>query len=88
MSYKMNKAQSTLKSYFRGKNFMTPEVVEYGQIDGLRAYELSKGDWQGSDIFGVTVVRKLNGKPAEPIRDQSQMFHSEAEARAHIEALK
>ncbi len=43
------------QTYKGSKNFMTPDVVRYGK-KGIYIYEISKGDWMGDDIFGLTVL--------------------------------
>ena len=52
----------TFNRTFRGqKNFLTPNVIRYGQRDDYY-YELSSGKGMGdSDMFGVTVILS-NGK--------------------------
>ena len=46
------------REYFKGKNFMTPNVIRYGETDNFY-YELSKGQGiSGGDIYGVTVITK------------------------------
>lgn len=73
------------REYYRtqGVNFMTPEVVEYIDANGYMI-ELSKGEgFDHEPIYGVTVAT------ADGVRlyDESQMFHSESEARGYVEGL-
>lgn len=80
--------QSTIKRYFQGENFMTPNVIEYGQIDYNRFYELSVGEGlTGKPLYGVTVVRVCYGRPVERLHDQSDCFGVEFDARLHIAEL-
>lgn len=44
------------RRYKGDRNFMTPSVVRFGQ-HGVYIYELSKGDWMGSDIYGLTFIK-------------------------------
>lgn len=72
----------------KGKNFMTPTVIEIEWTGGKRhVYELSEGTGlDGSDIYGVTVVR-VEGNSCEHEKEMSQMFGSKSEARKYIRSL-
>lgn len=87
------RVQSTLAKYFPGRNFITPDVVEYGEIptaNAARVYELSTGTGldDSGDVWGVTVKYVRYGAKVQPVHDQSMMFFSEADARRYIANLK
>ena len=66
--------------YFRGSNFMTPEVVRYG-FTQFYAYELSTG--RGIDrqpIFGVTVCNRETGENS-PL---SKVLQSRTDAERYV----
>lgn len=80
---------SEYRHHFKGRNFMTPVVIEYGKI-GDRYYELSRSQKTSplvndavkkagfaENLYGVTVSAG----------EGSAVFHSEKDARDHIEAL-
>jgi len=82
---------------FKGKNFMTPDVLGYWRVPGGYA-ELSKGAGfeRGTTIYGVTCARPDGDDPGldayryEGVpKDQklSQCFHSKKEAIAYIGEL-
>lgn len=82
-------AARKFKSVVKGKNFMTPDVIRYGETRS-HFFELSEGtDLEGQPIYGVTVVdwathpadRKHNTK-------LSQVFHSREFAEAYIADLR
>lgn len=72
--------RETIKSYFKGRNFVTPIVLDYG-YKGKLVYELSEGDFLGDKIFGVTVVN------TEDVEDKSlsRSFDSLNEAYRFID---
>lgn len=66
------------------KNFMTPNIVRYGQ-KGAFLYELSNGRGFGDQlIYGVTVIT-MDGKKCHSLSDCHQ---SMAEAEKAIKNLK
>jgi hypothetical protein len=85
------KAQQIFEKEFRGsKNFMTPHVIEYGNVKANIAYELSDGEgFSHETIYGVTVV---NYNPITRITerafDKDKMCESLTEAREYIQSLK
>ena len=68
---------------FRGQNFMTPDVVAYYKL-GKGYAELSKGEFLGNDIYGVTVGPDMPDGSKDP---RSKCCHSLAEAKAYIKEL-
>lgn len=48
------------RTYNGKRNFMTPYLVEYGQA-GRLVYEISKGEFMGKTLYGVTVL-SLDGR--------------------------
>ena len=79
------KAKDVFKSVHYGEpNLMTPEVIEYGQR-GRYVYELSRGDFMGRGLFGVTVVDGIARARADNL---SKCMRSLENARAYIESLK
>lgn len=69
----------------KGENFMTPEVVRYHKA-GKYIAELARGeDMDGDYIYGVTVVEYDKGQCRH---DLSECFDTEAQAIAHIHALR
>ena len=56
-------AKQLFKNKFNGRvNFITPTVRAYG-IAGGYAYEIAEGeDFNGRDIYGVTVINALLGE--------------------------
>ena len=73
-----------IKAKFSGTNFMTPDVLKYGESsDGEHIYELSKGIGMSKNkIFGVTVLTK-EGEST----DLSELWDSLDEAQGHIASL-
>jgi hypothetical protein len=65
---------------FRGRNFMTPDVIAY--------YKLRKGHAELSEGTGIT-HKPIYGVTVEPDAEntRSRMFHSKAEALNYIDAL-
>jgi hypothetical protein len=71
---------------FRGRNFMTPDVIAYYKL--YKGYaELSDGTgFNRQPIYGVTV--QGYGETLDGIPDTaSRMFRSKAEALSYIQAL-
>ena len=72
------------KSVVKGENFMTPMVMSYW-ISGDYIAELSQGDgFDGSGIFGVTVV---NGETMTHDHEKSMSFADHKEALDYIKSL-
>ena len=47
-----------------GKNFMTPDVIEYGWVSDNVAYELSSGSGiVGDTLYGVTFLDRRRNEP-------------------------
>ncbi len=71
---------------FKGRNFMTPDIIEYGHTKNGLKYELSEGRGFNNDkIFGVTVGNKLS---TEVDHDKSDMFYSLQDARDYINTIQ
>lgn len=69
---------------FKGKNFITPNVIGYYQNGGIYA-ELSSGTgFLGNPVFGCTFQRLEDGK-AICLDDLSQLFYTEPEALVYID---
>ena len=71
----------------KGKNFMTPHVVEYGFIgNSTIPYEISRGEgFDYKPIFGFSVGLPISDHRR---REWSGLFHSLDEVRLHIEELR
>lgn len=82
-----HKADIMFRTEYNGQtNFMTPSVIERG-MTGTLAWELSGGrGFKREPIWGVTVLQDCDGTTRRT--ELSEMFFSEADARAHIESLK
>lgn len=83
-------AKAIFKSvYGDSTNFMTPDVLEYGELPKDRYYELSEGEgFDREPIFGVTVVfLDYDGKHKRS-ENESKLVFSMREARQYIEQLK
>lgn len=74
-------AGKLFNSIVKGKNFMTPHVLGYYQINNGAA-ELTTGDFMGNDMFGVTIV-----KDGEHQYDLSKCFDNKEEATEYIYSL-
>ena len=76
-------AEKHFTTYLSGKNYMTPDTVEYGWIrPGKLSYLLASGD--GLDeiekIYGVTICRFK--------RELSAVWPTEKQARLYIQVLQ
>ena len=76
-------AEQHFTAYLSGKNYMTPDVVEYGWIrPGKLSYLLASGE--GLDeiekIYGVTICRFK--------RELSAVWPTEKQARLYIQVLQ
>lgn len=85
----MNESSSQISQRFwdafkGNKNFMTPNVIERGQV-GNYFYELSQGTgMRSNDIFGVTVIDKNNKR----VDKLSSLFDSISSARMHLSFIE
>lgn len=76
--------------YKGSKNFMTPEILEYGKT-GPFLYEISKGEgFSHKTIYGLTILEDCPTKQIKTVRrpDLSSCYHSLSEVRDAITALK
>lgn len=65
----------------KGKNMMTPEILEYDFTSKGLAYELSTGrDFNNRKIFGVTFLTK----DGDTCHDINQLFYNKDEAYSYI----
>lgn len=77
------KLYESFTNVVKGRNFMTPQVIEYIKIKG-GVVELSTGDkFLGTKPYGVTVV-----KDNKHDHDLSKCFWSIEEANEYINSLK
>jgi hypothetical protein len=78
---------SQARDYFRGRNFMTPDVRGYYKLREGYA-ELSEGRGMGGPIYGVTCrrARAMNGQDGRG-DERSKLFHSLIDAKEYIEGL-
>lgn len=74
-------AEQEFRKIVKGCNFITPDVIKYGQKGGI-LFELSKGDIMGQKVFGVTIVK--NGHHNHEL---SQAFNSQEDAEFYIDHL-
>jgi len=70
------------KSNLKGKNFMTPDIIKYGE-SGAYIYELSEGRFMNSKMYGVTVLTRRGERT-----ELDNSFFDLEEAKAYIETLK
>lgn len=83
----MNRRSVKAATYWRGRgrNFMTPEPIEYIETDNGFLVELSEGTgFNHEPIFGVSVADASGERLHDP---ESQMFYSRSDAMAHIRNL-
>ena len=79
----MNALREQFISVIGGRNFMTPNVIEYRKItNGVAEISTGRG-FSGQTIYGVTVVRH-----GEHDHDKSDIFYSMEDAERHINSLK
>lgn len=72
-----------ISKQFKGRNFMTPDVIRYGEINEHAVYELSSGTGIFSaDLFGVTV------KGTGDDFGLSKCFETREEAEVYIKELQ
>ena len=78
-------ARDQFTSVVKGKNFMTPEVLQYRTVNKY-AVEFSRGEaMDGGYIYGVTVVDTTKH---EQRHDLSELFDTAKQAKQHIETLR
>ena len=71
------------QDYFKGKNFMTPDAIEYGFAGGF-AYELAEGrDFNRRTVYGVSLRDIDDGS-----RGDGELFRTLDEAREFIASLR
>ena len=70
-----------------GKNFMTPDIIEYGWVSDNVAYELSSG-WGigGGTLYGVTFLDRRYDNPRA--MEYSSAVEDEAAGRELIKVVK
>lgn len=72
------------RTYNGAKNFLTPDILRYGQ-QGDKLYELSCGQGIGGDaLFGVTVISTRGDK----LHEFSSFFPARVQAEAYIKTLR
>ena len=70
------------RGVFVGKNFMTPDILEYGRVRLGVWYEISKGrGFTGTTIYGVT-IRPYSAKSS--VSKLSKMVNSVEEALEYL----
>lgn len=70
-----------------GKNFMTPEIINYTITPDGRIIELSAGlDLDNKKVFGVSEFILNDDKKLETTR-RGQMHHTKQSARKHFNIL-
>lgn len=78
----MNNAQEIITTVLKGKNIMTPSIIQYGFTPCNLAYELSEGTgFNHKPIYGVTFIDPETMKSNHEL---NQMFYSLNEAKEHI----
>jgi len=70
------------KSNLKGKNFMTPDIIKYGE-SGTYIYELSEGRFMDTKMYGVTVLTRRGERT-----ELDKCFSDLEEAKTYIETLK
>jgi hypothetical protein len=87
-----------IKRFFAGVNFMTPNILEYGELakenDNKMYYELSTGTGFSSGygnsnrLYGVTIVEVDNNGNIQSRFDLSRCYSNLLEARADINKMR
>ena len=86
---KMTAKQIINKEYKGKKNFMTPEVLSYGNISNNVAYEISTGrGFDNEKIYGLSIVKLNDDGSTKRMTDHSGCFSSMYEVDKRIENLK
>jgi len=67
-------------------NFLTPEVVRY-VVRGGCVVELSRGDWLGRPLYGVTLLLRRVPGGFESVSDFSRCFEDFGEAEVYFNQL-
>jgi hypothetical protein len=75
--------------YGDSRNFLTPHRIAIGKLDRATAYELSAGEGiePGTKLYGISVVRVLNGA-TERDYESSCCFSSLEAANEYVEQLR
>jgi hypothetical protein len=82
-------AARKFKSVLKNPNFMTPDVIRYGETPS-HIFELSEGtDLKGQPIYGVTVIDwAIHPSDRKHNIELSEMFYSREFAEAYIADLR
>jgi hypothetical protein len=79
--------QTPPRGLFRGRNFMTPDIVGYYKLrDGYAELSVGEG-FTRETIYGVTVRPETEGDGIYAANRRSKMFHSKRAALAYIEEM-
>jgi len=71
------------REIIRGKNFMTPQIIEYKKINDF-IIEISTGSkFLDTEMYGVTVIKGTTIR-----NDLSKCVHSLKEVEEYLEELK
>lgn len=66
-------------------NFMTPEPLEFGFLDPITVFEISRGTgFDHEPIFGVTIVHYADGKWTGDLERSKGVFTTRDEAEAYV----
>jgi hypothetical protein len=89
----MASARAIIRSaYGSSTNFMTPTVVSVEKIGRTAAAEISRGEFLGDKIFGVSLAgsstRRGSRRSGPEGIGASKMFHSLTTAKAYVARLK
>ena len=77
-----------IKNMFKGENFVTPQILEYGYVGANYYYELSTGSkFMGLVPFGITIKECIHYPNNIKDTDLSKMFTSKKEALDYIKDL-
>jgi len=82
-AYKRGPEGLCYASYFKGKNFITPEIIRWGKTEKGTVYELSTGRDifdRNSSLFGLTFSEYEN-----PLEAVSQCFTDMQSAARYLE---
>ena len=79
-------SRSEISKHFLSKNFMTPDILEYGQ-KGNYIYEISTGEFMDNLIFGVTVLTKNKYRSYSDNYEINKACYTIEEAREYIASL-
>jgi len=85
---KQSEIETIFEETLKGKNIMTPHIVEYGN-SGRFLFEISEGTgFDREPIFGVTVLELLEDETVKRRCDLNKLFDDLEEARTHAEELE